>query len=218
MRSSSDSSAVRTSLIRVARRGVAALGFTLVARSLLAQASGPVFQIQPGLATADFYSAPGDAASTTGFLLRFLTRFPTGRMWLNPVIGAALLPYGSTGTGNRNTDAPTLFAGNVFRLVDGGAARWISLELPVLVTHAPGAGPTGNVRDYGRDLVVQPTLYVHLGPRLFSDFGAQWSRVDLYAYLEQNLTPNRDPVRDARDRLNPVAVFGVSLGLGPARE
>lgn len=202
-----------------ARAGVLTLAAALAlpAQPLVAQDTGPIFQLQPGLTTADFYSAPEDVASTTGFMVRFLTRFRTGRAWLNPVIGASFLPYGSTGTGIRNTDAPTLLAGNVVRLLDRRGSGWYSLELPILVAHSPGAGPTGNVRDYGRDVVVQPTLYVHLGERLFGSFGAAWSRLDLYAFLEQNLTPNLDPGRGTRDRINPVAAFGISLAAGGAK-
>jgi hypothetical protein len=174
-----------------------------------------VFQLQPGLLTADFYSAGEDVTSSTAFLLRFITRFPTGRAWLNPLIGVSFTPYGSTGIDVRNTDAPTVFAGNVFTLVrETRTGGWLTVELPVLVAHTPGAGPTGTVRDYGRDVIVQPTVYVHFGATLFRDFGAQWSRLDAFALLEQNLTPGRNVLSGDRDRLNPVAVFGVSLSLG----
>jgi len=165
--------------------------------------------------TADFYSASEGTASSTAFLLRFMTRFPTGNMWLHPVIGASFTPYGTTGTGVRNTDAPTLFAGNVFLLIQAQrGSGWVSVELPVLVVHSPGAGSTGSMRDFGRDLILQPTAYVHLGSRLFRDFGARWSRLDLFGFLEQNLTPNRNSATGRRDRLNPVAAFGVSVNLG----
>jgi hypothetical protein len=183
------------------------------------QASGqettrPEFRLQAGLATTDFVSAPAGATSTTAFLVRFATRFPTGRRWLTPLIGASFTPYGSTGTSSRNTDAPTLFAGNIITLLDATrTSGWLSLELPVLITHSPGAGPTGNVRDYGRDLVAQPTAFVHLGARLLRDLGLVWSRFDLFASVEQNLTPNRDQTSGRRDRLNPVAAFGASITL-----
>lgn len=180
-------------------------------------AQDPVFQLQPGLSTADFVSVAEGIESTTGFSLRFATRFPTSQSWLTPVIGAVLLPYGSTGTGSRNTDAPTLFVGNVFSIKSASPSGWFSIELPVLLTHSPGAGPTGNPRDFGRDLVVMPTLYLHLGARALGDLGSFWSRLDVFGQVEQNLTPNRDPEGGRRDRLNPVATVGASFTVGDRR-
>lgn len=185
----------------------------LIAGPAAAQ-DGPTFQIQPGISIADFVSVPEGTASSTAFSLRFATRFSVNR-WLNPVVGAVLLPYGSTGVSSRNTDAPTLFAGNVLRVVDAAqTSGWLTVELPVLVNHAPGAGPSGLQRDYGRDLVLVPTLLVHLGSRGLGELGALWSRLDLLVQVEQNMTPARDPLTGRRDRLNPVATFGVSLGFG----
>ncbi len=190
----------------------------LLMPALSATAQGPVFQLQPGISIADFVSVEEGVQSTTGFSLRFTTRFPTSRSWLTPVIGAVLLPYGSTGTGTRNTDAPTLFAGNVFSIRSASpASGWFAIELPVLLTHSPGAGPTGNIRDYGRDLVVMPTLYLHLGARALGALGSFWSRLDVFGQVEQNLTPNRDPASRRRDRLNPVATVGASFTMGDTR-
>jgi len=176
---------------------------------------GPVFQLQPGLQVTDFVSVPEETESNSAFSLRFVTRFPTTVSWLMPVIGATFLPYGTTENTIRNTDAPTLFAGNIFSLVPSTrTGGWLSLELPVLIMHSPGAGPTGNVRDYGRDLVVAPTVYAHVGARGLRELGAVWSRLFLYAQLEQTLTPNRDLVTGDRDFFNPIVTFGASVRIG----
>lgn len=178
---------------------------------------GPVFQIQPGLQVSDFVSVPEGTATNSAFSVRFTTRFPTSRQWLMPVVGASLLPYGSTQNTIRNTDAPTIFAGNIFTLLPATrTSGWLSLELPLLISHSPGAGPTGSVRDYGRDLVVVPTVFVHLGGRALRELGDVWSRLMIFAQLEQNVTPNRDPATGRRDFFNPVATFGVSLRFGGA--
>jgi hypothetical protein len=175
----------------------------------------PVFQLQPGLQVTDFVSVTEGTETNSAFSLRFVTRFPTAISWLMPVIGAAFLPYGTTENTIRNTDAPTLFAGNVFTLVPAGRTDgWLSIELPLLVTHSPGAGPTGNVRDYGRDVVVAPTIYAHVGTRGLGELGAVWSRLLLYVQLEQNLTPNRDLLSGSRDYFNPIATFGASVRIG----
>jgi hypothetical protein len=180
--------------------------------------SGPVFELQPGITVADFVSVPEGTQTNTAFSLRFYTRFPTRLTWLTPVVGAVVLPYGSTQNTIRNTDAPTLFAGNIFSLLTASrTSGWLSIEVPLLVAHSPGAGPSGSVRDYGRDLVVIPTVYLHLGPRALRELGTIWSRLNLVAQLEQNLTPNRG-LSGSRDRLNPIATLGVSLTVGAARD
>lgn len=199
-----------------ARRGLltTALLVILFPATALAQ-RGPVFQLQPGLQVSDFISVPDETETNSAFSLRFVTRFPTRVSWLMPVIGATFLPYGTTENTIKNTDAPTLFAGNIFTLVPSTrTGGWLSLELPLLITHSPGAGSTGNVRDYGRDLVVAPTLYAHVGARGLSDLGAVWSRLFLYMQLEQNLTPNREILTGQRDFFNPVVSFGASVRIG----
>jgi hypothetical protein len=189
----------------------------LLASPALAQ-SGPVFEVQPGIAVADFVSVPEGTATNTAFSLRFSTRFPTSRRWLTPVVGAVLLPYGSTENTTRNTDAPTIFAGNIFSVLsETRTGGWLSMEVPLVIAHSPGAGPSGNIRDYGRDLVMIPTVYLHLGTRALSELGTIWSRVNVFAQLEQNLTPNRDPSSGRRDRLNPVVTIGLSLTSGAPR-
>lgn len=200
---------------RIRRAAIAASAGLLAWPGAAVAQRGPVFQLQPGIQVSDFVSVPEGTATNTAFSVRFTTRFPTGSQWLTPVVGALFLPYGSTENTIRNTDAPTIFAGNIFTLLPASrTSGWLSLELPVLVAHSPGAGPTGSVRDYGRDLVAVPTIYLHLGGRALSEFGTIWSRLNVFAQLEQNLTPNRDPANGRRDRFNPVATFGLSLRFG----
>lgn len=183
-------------------------------RSARAQ-RGPVFELQPGITVFDFLSVPEGTLTNTAFSLRFTTRFPTGLRWLTPVVGAVLLPYGSTENTLRNNDAPTLFFGNIFPLLpEGKTSGWLSIEVPLLLAHSPGAGPTGNVRDYGRDLVIVPTVYLHIGTRALREFGTVWSRMSVFAQLEQNLTPNKDPATGDRDFFNPFATIGLSLFIG----
>lgn len=167
---------------------------------------------------SDFISVPEGTLTNTAFSLRFATRFPTGLKWLTPVVGAVLLPYGSTENTVRNTDAPTLFVGNIFPVIpESRTGGWLSIEAPLLIAHLPGAGPTGNIRDYGRDLVIVPTVYLHVGARSLREFGAVWSRLNIFGQLEQNLTPNKAPDTNRRDFFNPVATVGLSLALGAPR-
>ncbi len=199
----------------IARIGGIALlvAFMLATRPVHAQ--GPVFELQPGLAVSDFISVPEGTLTNTAFSLRFATRFPTTLKWLTPVVGAVFLPYGSTANTVRNTDAPTLFVGNIFSVIpESRTGGWLSIEVPLLIAHSPGAGPTGNIRDYGRDLVIVPTVYLHLGARALREFGAVWSRMNVFVQLEQNLTPNKAPDTGRRDFFNPIATVGLSLTIG----
>ena len=176
---------------------------------------GPSFELQPGITVYDFLSVPEGSVTNTAFSLRFGTRFPTGLTWLTPVVGAVLLPYGTTENTLRNNDAPTLFAGNIFPLLaEEKTGGWLSIEVPLLLAHSPGAGPSGSVRDYGRDLVIVPTVYLHIGARALREFGTVWSRLSAFAQLEQNLTPNKDPATGDRDFFNPFATVGLSLVIG----
>jgi hypothetical protein len=194
---------------------VAASSVVLAPRSIYAQT--PVFELQPGITVTDFVSISEETPSNSGFSLRFSTKFRTSLKWLTPVVGAVFSPYGTTENSIRNTDAPTIFLGNVFPLLSPtGTSGWLSIEVPVLVTHSPGAGPTRNIRDYGRDLVILPTGYLHIGARMLSEFGSIWSRLSLFAQLEQVLTPARDPETGDRDFFNPFATFGLSLTVGGA--
>ena len=198
-----------------ARVAVAVAGLLLVQSSVAHAQRGPVFELQPGLAVTDFVSVPEGTASNSAFSFRFATRFPTTRRWLTPVIGAVMLPYGSTQNTTRNTDAPTLFAGNIFSVLSANpTSGWFTIELPMVIAHSPGAGTSSNPRDYGRDLVAIPTVYVHLGARALREMGIIWSRLNLFAQLEQNLTPSRDLATGERDWFNPVATIGLSLKIG----
>ena len=176
---------------------------------------GPQFEIQPGIAVFDFFSVPEGTATNSAFSLRFTTRFPTGINWLTPVVGAVFLPYGSTQNTTRNTDAPTIFAGNIFPLLSRGrTSGWFSAEIPLVIAHSPGTGSSGNLSDYGKDLVVLPTVYLHLGDRALRELGNIWSKLNVFVQLEQNLTPNPDPASGDRDYLNPIATIGMSLTIG----
>lgn len=178
--------------------------------------SGPSFDFQPGITVTDFVSVPEETVSNTAFSVRFSTRFLTSLKWLTPVAGAVFFPYGTTENTLRNTDAPTLFVGNIFPLVPAArTSGWLSIELPLLITHSPGAGPTANVRDYGRDIVVVPTAYLHLGDRALHEFGSLWSRLKVFVQLEQVMTPNKDAATGKRDFFNPNSTFGMSLTIGP---
>jgi hypothetical protein len=196
---------------------ILAVALTLGSTSIQAQGS-PVFELQPGLTISDFVSITEEMPSNSAFSLRFSTRFRTPLKWLTPVVGAVFFPYGSTENTIRNTDAPTVFVGNIFPLLsENKTSGWLSMEVPLLVTHSPGAGSTGNVRDYGKDLVIVPTAYVNIGARMLSEFGSVWSRLSLFAQLEQVLTPGRDVATGDRDFFNPLATFGFSLIVGGSR-
>lgn len=184
-----------------------------------AQSSGTVLLLQPGMASADFLSAPEGEPSTTGFYLRFATVVYTRSPWITPTVGASVTPYGSSGASRRNTNTPTLFIGNVFPLLPSRyASGWISLEVPVLVTYTFGGGGQRNPRIYGRDFVLQGALTVHAGRKLLGDFGGTLSRLRVYALIEQNLTPNRGSLDSAIDRFNPMAFYGITIPIGAGRE
>ena len=162
----------------------------------------------------DFTSVPEGTATNSAFVVRFSTRLPTKLRWLTPVLGASFLPYGSTQNTVRNTDAPTIFAGNIFPLVsERKTSGWFAMEIPLLIAHSPGAGASGSVRDYGRDLVVVPTVYLRLGQRALRELGTVWSNLSVYGSLEQNLTPNADDL-GRRDYFNPIATIGLSFTVG----
>jgi hypothetical protein len=202
-------------------RGIAAsaaLAVSVLSPARALAQNGPIFELQPGITVMDFISVPEGTISNSAFSLRVSTRFPTSLKWLTPVAGAVFFPYGTTENTIRNTDAPTIFMGNVFPLVSANrTSGWLSAELPLLISHAPGAGSTGNIRDYGRDLVVVPTAYLHLGSRMLREFGSVWSRLNVFVQVEQVLTPNKDPASGRRDFFNPVATFGMALHVGEPR-
>lgn len=201
--------------VRAATAFLLALAVVTLSPSHAVAQRGPQFEIQPGIAVFDFFSVPEGTTTNSAFSFRFTTRFPTGISWLTPVVGAVFLPYGSTQNTTRNTDAPTIFAGNIFRLISRSrTSGWFSAEIPLVIAHSPGTGPSGNLSDYGRDLVVLPTVYLHLGDRALRELGTIWSKLNVFLQLEQNLTPNPDPASGKRDFLNPVATIGLSVTLG----
>jgi hypothetical protein len=206
-------------LSRVSCGGALLLASFVVSATCAGQATGPVLLLQPGMASADFISAPDGDPSTTGFNLRFATIVYTGSRWITPIIGASVTPYGSSGATRRNTNTPTLFAGNVFPVLPSRRTNgWLTLELPVLLTYTFGGGGTRNPRIYGRDFVVQGAFTVHAGPKLLGDFGGPLSRLRVYALLEQNLTPNRRRPELPIDRFNPMAFYGISIPIGTSRQ
>ena len=87
------------------------------------------------------------------------------------------------------------------------------MEVPLLIAHSPGAGASGSVREYGRDLVVVPTVYLRLGQRALRELGSVWSNLSVYGSMEQNLTPNADDL-GRRDYFNPIATIGLSFTVG----
>jgi hypothetical protein len=176
---------------------------------------GPVFRFQPGLVAAHFISAPRGSPSATGFNLRFETRLPSGSRWFTPIFGAAVTPYGMSGLGGNNLNAPVLFVGNVFPGITADRTHgWATVDVPVLVYHSYGGGGARNRRLYGQDLFIQLALYLPVGERILKDFGGFWSRTEIYGFLEQNLTPNAQIEGGHPDRFDPTALFGVSIPFG----
>lgn len=201
------------------RCGVLLFALVLGGGILRAQTTGPVLLLQPGMASADFLSAPEGDPSTTGFNLRFATMVYTRSSWITPIVGASVTPYGSSGISRRNTNTPILFAGNVFPLLSARHTDgWVSLSIPVLLTYTFGGGGQRNPRIYGRDVVVQGSLDILAGKKIFGEFGGTLSRLRVYALIEQNLTPNRRAFDDTLDRFNPVAYYGITLPIGTERE
>ncbi len=125
------------------------------------------------------------------------------------------MPYGTSGSTDRGANAPRLFAGNVF---PGLSARqiggWATVEFPLLLYQSYGGGGFNNRRLFGRDLYGQLAIYLHLGDKVLRPLGASWGRIDAYAFLEQNLTPNKDRSTGRTDRFNPVILYGVSIPVG----
>ena len=123
----------------------------------------PVFQLQPGLMIVDFVSSSGGAPSRTGFNLRFATRLPTTLRWFTLVFGASVTPYGMSGIPDRNSSAPLVFIGNVFPAVSSArTGGWATLEVPLLLYQAYGGGGEHSTSNFGRDLYLQLSLYLHV--------------------------------------------------------
>jgi hypothetical protein len=203
----------------------AALGVLLASSGALVtsagEARGQVFReigldLQPGMLTADFVSARNVLGSTTGFNARFLLRPVTGTWcrWCRLRAGVNITPYGVTGPGGREENAPSLFVGHAFALLASSrTGGWLSLDLPLQFHYGFGGGGRRNERLYGRDLFLEAAATVHVGRKLLRDLGPVWSRLTLYLLVDQNLTPNPDLLSGRTDRFNPIALYGVSIPL-----
>lgn len=175
----------------------------------------PELRLQPGMLSADFVSAPSGFPATSGFNLRFSTLVPTSSRWWTLIVGASVTPYGTSGVTPRSTNTPMLFIGNVF---PGVSARrmggWLDLQFPVYLTYTYGGGGEHNSQIYGRDFVAEAALQVHVGRKVLRDLGPGFSRLRLYAMLNQVLTPNEDPSSGKTDRFNPMALYGLTIPIG----
>jgi hypothetical protein len=181
-----------------------------------AKANGPVFLLQPGVQTADFISAPPDQRSSSGFILRFATILTTPQRWVRPVFGASVTPFGASGYTNRNINAPVLFVGNAFPSIGNGVSGgWVRAEGSLLWYYSYGGGGARNRQLYGRDVYLQLAVHLPVGERVLSDLGAFWKGLELFALLDQNLTPNAEPATGGRDYFNPIASYGVTLRFSP---
>ena len=183
--------------------------------SAAAQTVSPLVLVETGLLTADFLSAPSNVTATTGFNFRFVALIPTPLQRITVMLGASLTPYGTTGFGERDTNAPSVFGGVLTPLLDerqtGG---WFRVDLPVLWYYSYGGGGEHTRAVYGRDIYAELAIAIPLGTKLLGDLGPGWSHVEGYVRLDQNLTPNRQQVSRRLDRFNPVAMYGVALRFG----
>lgn len=202
-------------LVRTLAVGMALLPFR--ASAGWAQGSGPVLLLQPGMASADFVSAPEGEPATTGFNLRFAALQPLAGRWWTLMVGASVTPYGSSGASRRNVNAPILFIGNVFPILSGSqSGGWLSVDAPLLLTYSFGGGGEHNANLYGRDVSIEAAFTIHAGQKLLTGFGQPLSRLRVYGILDQVLTPNRS--FDGRvDRFNPVAYYGITIPFGTSR-
>jgi hypothetical protein len=178
----------------------------------------PTFVFEPGVMTLDAVSAPTETGSSTGLNLRFLADFRTPIPWLNVEIGTSFAPLGLS-NGRRELNEPTFFYGpSIMLLPRDRTKNWLELTLPILGSyHLDENGEAERL--YVNDLVTQGVVVVPIGRQLMGDMGAFWSRLTLYAIIEQNLTPSRDATTGKVDRFNPVFLYGVSIPLhGPTRD
>ncbi|MFN8570446.1 MAG: hypothetical protein U0132_00235 [Gemmatimonadaceae bacterium] len=182
------------------------------------RASSPVFLLQPGMVTTDFISAPNATSSGTGFNLRFSTVLPTNHLWLAPIFGVNVIPYGTTGFSSTSTNAPSVFVGNIFTLIrERSLGGWLRVDAPLLWYYTyDGGGPRSDDL-FGRDFYSELSFTVFLGEKVLRDLGPQWRRVRGYLLLDQNLTPNPDRVSTQTDRFNPIALYGISVTFGGSR-
>jgi hypothetical protein len=171
----------------------------------------PVFVAQPGMRTIDAISAEGIPRSSTGFNLRFLTLIPTAWSRMRLEFGASFLPFGLS-NGRRADNDPSLFYGaSIALLREQDSGGWLEFAVPVLGVYQFDV--TGIDPDplYEQDLVVEGALTIHIGRKMLADLGGFWSRANVYAMIEQTLTPNADLSTRKRDRFRPVLMYGLTL-------
>lgn len=173
----------------------------------------PTFFFEPGVITVNAVSAPLPTGSSTGVNLRFLTLVPTSVPWLSLALGTSFAPLGLS-NGQRALNEPTFFYGPVALLLPRDrTANWLDVSLPILGAYR--LDETGEEeRLYVNDLVVQGVVTVPLGQHAMADMGRFWSRLTVYAIVEQNLTPARNFTTRKVDRFNPSFQYGVSIPIG----
>ena len=54
------------------------------------------------------------------------------------------------------------------------------MEIPLLIAHSPGAGPSGSAGDYGRDLVVRSDCLFPSGASRTPELGTVWSKLNVF--------------------------------------
>ena len=173
----------------------------------------PTFAFEPGVVTVNAVSAPLPTGSSTGLNLRFLTVVPTAVPWLSIQAGTSFAPLGLS-NGQRAFNEPTFFYGPVVLMLPRDrTANWLELSVPILGAYR--LDDTGEEdRLYVNDLMVQGVAVMPLGRHLFTDLGPFWSRFTVYALVEQNLSPARNPATGKIDRFNPTFQYGVSIPIG----
>jgi hypothetical protein len=186
----------------------------LLARPLKAQLLGePRLLLQPGLLTRDAVSVPDGQDAATGFFLRLFAEFPTQWRHVDVLLGTALAPIGlSDGRGSENAVAFYYGASFIpvrFSQTDG----WLEFGIPVLgYFHYDEAWDAERL--FVNDLALHASVTLQLGEKLLGDVGGWWSRLSVYAVMEQNLTPERDPDTGKRDPFAPAFHYGLSIPLG----
>ena len=173
----------------------------------------PRFVFEPGVITVNAVSAEDAFGSSTGLNLRFVAFVPTSIPWLSLQVGTSFAPLGLS-NGLRAFNEPTFFYGAVTMLLPRDrTANWLELAMPVLGAYR--LDETGEEdRLYVNDLLIQGVATIPVGEKLMADMGSFWSRVTLYAIIEQNLTPARNAETQRVDRFNPTFQYGVSIPIG----
>jgi len=203
---------VSLSLVRTLGLALACLaGYGHRAHGQLLQA--PRFMFEPGVITINAVSAENVVGSSTGLNLRFVAVVPTSVPWLTFQVGTSFAPLGLS-NGLRAFNEPTFFYGPVTMLLPRDrTSNWLELAMPILGVYR--LDETGEEdRLYVTDLMIQGIATIPIGEKLMADMGSFWSRVTLYAIVEQNLTPARDAETRRVDRFNPTFQYGVSIPIG----